>query len=164
MIYELTDSFVVPASPEATWEFFGKAENLPRITPPSLGFRIHTPTPIAIAEDTRIDYTVRWMGLPIPWRSRIVDWTPPTRFIDLQVRGPYAFWHHEHSFHPHPRGTECRDRVLYGLPGGMLAAPVHALVVRRQLLGIFRYRRQAIGTILGPIEPLQPDVSIRRAG
>lgn len=162
MYYELTDSFLVDADLDTAWEFFSSAENLPRITPPWLGFRILTPTPIAIGQDTLIDYTIRWMGLPIRWRTRIIDWTPKQQFIDLQIRGPYTLWHHQHTFTPTERGLECRDRVTYKLPGGLLASPVHAAMVRGQLLGIFRYRRRVIGEVLGWREALQPDVAIRR--
>ena len=48
MFYELTDHFVVAASPEQTWRFFSSAENLPKITPSWLGFRIDSPSPVRI--------------------------------------------------------------------------------------------------------------------
>lgn len=162
MFYELTDAFIVDADLQETWKFFSSAENLPRITPPWLAFSIQTPHPIEIADGALLDYTIRWMGLPIRWRTRIIDWTPPRQFIDLQLRGPYAVWHHQHTFSDGDAGVECRDRVLYKLPGGVLAAPVHEMIVRRQLLGIFRFRRRVIGEALGWRQALQPDVAIRR--
>jgi hypothetical protein len=59
--YELTDTFDVPADVDRCWRFFGTAENLPLITPPWLKFTIAMPTPPpAIAEDTVLDYTIRW--------------------------------------------------------------------------------------------------------
>jgi ligand-binding SRPBCC domain-containing protein len=90
MYYELTDHFIVAASLENTWAFFSRAENLPRITPPWLRFTNQTPEPIHIRLDSTLDYTIRWAGIPIRWRTRIIDWTPPTQFIDLQIRGPYT--------------------------------------------------------------------------
>lgn len=162
MFYELTDAFIVDADLQETWKFFSSAENLPRITPPWLAFSIQTPRPIVIGDGALLDYTIRWMGLPIRWRTRIIDWTPPRQFIDLQLRGPYAVWHHQHTFSDSEAGVECRDRVLYKLPGSVLAAPVHEIIVRRQLLGIFRFRRRVIGDVLGWRKALQPDVAIRR--
>lgn len=163
MVYILTDSFQVSTPLDETWNFFSRAENLPDITPPWLDFTIRTPRPIDIREDARLDYTIRWLGIPIHWRTRIIDWTPPRQFIDLQIAGPYTLWHHQHTFRrARNGGTRCHDRVHYRLPGGWLVAPVHALVVRRQLAEIFRFRRRAIAERLGWVRALQPDVRIRR--
>ena len=111
-----------------------------------------------------IDYTIRWAGLPLRWRTKIIDWTPPRQFIDLQLRGPYALWHHQHTFEPTDRGTVlCADHVTYKLPGGPLGRVAQPLVVRRQLLEIFRFRREVIGRRLGGMTPLQSDVEVRPA-
>jgi uncharacterized protein len=163
-LFELTDSFRVPADIDKTWEFFSNAENLERITPASLGFTIATPRPIVVQQDAVLDYTIRALGIPMRWRTLIVDWSPKRQFIDLQTRGPYSLWHHQHRFEPVACGTNCFDRVLYRLPMAFLGTAVHALVVRRQLMKIFRYRRQVIAQFLGVIDPLQPDVLIRRIG
>ena len=160
--HELTDHFVVAADLARTWAFFTAAENLPLITPPWLGFRIVTPEPITIANDTLLDYTIRWAGLPIKWRTKIVDWDPPRQFIDSQVRGPYALWHHQHQFREVPGGTECRDRVIYRVPVPVVGRIVHRLAVRRQVLEIFRFRRRVIGERLGWVRAVQGDVEIRR--
>ena len=163
MYYELTDRFEVPAPPDKTWGFFSRAENLPEITPPWLNFTVDTPGPIELRRGTLIDYTIRWMGLPLRWRTRIIDWTPPRQFIDLQIRGPYTLWHHQHTFEPAAGGgTLCEDRVTYKLPGGPLGRLAQPLTVRRQLLGIFRFRRDVIGRRLGGLTPMQADVEIRR--
>src|SRR5215207_2008382 len=153
MFYELTDHFEVAAGIERCWQFFGSAENLPLITPPWLNFRIAMRTPLpAIAQDAVLDYTIRWMGVPVKWRTKIIDWSPPRQFLDLQIRGPYALWHHQHRFEPidgagraggaGARGVRCFDRVIYQLPVPLVRHVVHAAVVRKQLLEIFRYRRK----------------------
>lgn len=164
MHYELTDQFIVATDAEQTWRFFSDAENLPAITPPWLKFTVRTPTPIVLQHDSLIDYTIRVMGLPVRWRTQIIDWTPPRQFIDLQIRGPYALWRHQHLFAPVEQGTHCSDRVIYRVPTPVLGRLMHALFVRRQLLEIFRYRREVIGQRLGWVKAVQPDVEIRRIG
>ena len=160
-LYELTDQFVVAAAAEETWRFFSAAENLPLITPPWLAFQITMPEPIVIERGTLLAYTITWLGVPVRWRTRIIDFTPPRQFIDLQIHGPYTLWHHQHTFEPVPGGVLCQDRVLYQLPFGSLGRLTHALVVRRQLLAIFRYRRQVIARELGWVRAEQDDVAIR---
>jgi ligand-binding SRPBCC domain-containing protein len=161
MYYELTDRFIVKADEKQTWSFFSSAENLPAITPPWLAFTIKTPAPIRIENDALLDYTIKWLGIPIKWRTRIIEWEPPRMFIDLQLRGPYVLWHHQHVFTPCDGGTLCSDRVLYKLPLGWLGRPAQALVVKKQLLEIFRYRRKVIADRLGWVRAMQEDVLIK---
>lgn len=164
MYYELTDHFVVASGAAETWDFFGKAENLPVITPPWLKFTVLTPSPIVIGAESLLDYTISWMGVPIKWKTRIIDWSPPRQFIDLQIRGPYTLWHHQHTFEPCERGTRCRDRVIYKIPVPGMDRVMNKLVVSRQLLEIFRFRRKVIGEKLGWVSAEQPDVMIRPLG
>jgi ligand-binding SRPBCC domain-containing protein len=164
MYYQLTDSFHVAADLERCWAFFSSAGNLPLITPPWLRFTLVSSPPID--RDVLLDYTIRWCGVPVRWRTKIIDWTPPRQFIDLQIRGPYALWHHQHTFEPAPAGegsagTLCRDRVIHRLPLPLIGRVVHAAIVRRQLLDIFRYRRRIIGEQLGWVRALQEDITIR---
>ena len=164
MYYELTDRFEVAADLARTWKFFSSAENLPLITPPWLAFTVRTPGPISLRLDSVLDYTIRWMGVPVRWRTKIIDWSPPRQFIDLQVRGPYALWHHQHAFEPaggDGGGVACTDRVIYRMPVPVFGRAVHAAVVRRQLLDIFRFRRRVIGEHLGWVRAIQPDVEIK---
>ena len=163
MYYELTDRFEVAATIDETWKFFSTADNLPRITPPWLKFTVSTPGPIEITLDSMLDYTIAWKGLPMRWRTRIIDFSPPRQFIDLQIRGPYALWHHQHTFDAKPdrAGVVCFDRVIYKIPVGPLGRVMHAIAVRNQLLDIFRYRRRVIGESFGGIRAIQPDVIIR---
>ena len=161
MYYELTDHFEVDADPESAWRFFSTAENLPLITPPWLRFTTAMEKPVTLGPDAVLDYRIRWMGVPIRWRTRIIDWSPPRQFIDLQVRGPYALWHHQHRFEPSSGGgTVCFDRVIYQLPVPLVRRVVHSLVVRKQLLEIFRFRRRVIGERLGWVRAVQEDVKI----
>ena len=96
MFFELTDHFEVTADPQRCWAFFATADKLRLITPPWLDF--HIVRGGDLVRDAVLGYTICWMGLPVKWRTRIIDWAPPRQFIDLQVRGPYALWLHQHTF------------------------------------------------------------------
>ena len=161
MHYELTDRFLVAADLSRTWAFFSSADNLRRITPAWMRFTISAGADAPIALDTVLDYTIRWKGLPMRWRTKIIEFSPQRQFIDLQIRGPYALWLHQHSFAQVEGGVECRDRVVYRLPLPLVGRAVHAAVVRKQLLEIFRFRRKVIGEELGWVRAIQADVEIR---
>ncbi len=131
-----------------TFEFFSRPENLGRITPPWLAFRMVSDDG-RMREGLRIEYRIRPLGLPQKWVSEITAYDPPHRFVDEQVKGPYARWHHEHEFREVEGGTEVRDTVTYELPLGPLGRLAHAVLVRRQLEGIFDYRARVLPNLLG---------------
>jgi ligand-binding SRPBCC domain-containing protein len=139
--YRLRTALFVARDLHTTFAFFADASNLQRLTPPWLSFRVLTPLPIEMGRGTLIDYRIRLRGIPIRWRSEIVDWEPPYRFIDRQLRGPYRFWDHTHTFTAVDGGTLVEDRVRYQPIGGRLA---HRLGVRRDLERIFTYRQHEI--------------------
>lgn len=127
--------------------FFAQAQNLQAITPPWLGFRILTPQPIPMQAGTQILYRIHWRRLPVRWLTRIERWEPPFRFVDVQLRGPYALWHHTHEFVPHAGGTRVRDCVHYALPLGPVGGLLHRLLVRRDLEAIFAYRARRVNEL-----------------
>jgi hypothetical protein len=135
---------VVPGDPAEVWGFFADALNLEAITPPFLRFRVVSPQPVLMGVGTLIEYRLRLHGVPVAWLTRIEEWKPGVRFVDRQLRGPYALWHHTHSFEPHPGGTLVRDRVRYAIPLGPLGELAHALFVRRDVERIFDFRRLEI--------------------
>jgi ligand-binding SRPBCC domain-containing protein len=143
----LRTEMTVPLPPEEVFAFFGAAENLERITPPELNFRIVTPLPIDMRPGAQIEYRLALFGVPFTWRTEITDWNPPHEFVDTQLSGPYAQWVHRHRFTAVDGGTRVEDEVRYRLPVpllGDLALPL----VRLQLGRIFRHRRQRITELL----------------
>jgi ligand-binding SRPBCC domain-containing protein len=143
-VHVLERSQRLDVPPERAFAFFGDARNLEAITPPWLRFRVVTPDPIAMRRGALIDYRLRLHGLPLRWRTRIDAWEPPHRFVDSQLRGPYALWEHTHTFAPAGAGVVMSDRVRYALPR---FAP--AWFVRRDLDRIFDYRARAIAEGVG---------------
>ena len=143
-VYE--SSLWLPRPLGEVFEFFSDASNLEVITPPWLKFSVVTPRPIEMRPGALIDYRLRFRGFPLRWRSEIAAWDPPHRFEDVQVKGPYRRWIHEHRFVEHDGGTLAGDRVEYAVWGGALA---NALVVGRDVERIFDYRRQTLTAMFG---------------
>lgn len=134
---------------ERAFGFFANARNLEAITPRWLGFRITTPGDIEMRPGTLIDYRLKLHGVPVRWRTRIEQWEPPVRFVDVQVSGPYALWEHTHTFEPDGgEAVVIGDEVRYALPLGPLGRIAHALFVGRDLERIFDFRQKAVAHLL----------------
>jgi ligand-binding SRPBCC domain-containing protein len=141
----------ISAPLEEVFSFFCEARNLNRITPPELRFKLLGQSHLELRAGTLIDYELAWHGLPMRWRSRIEEWRPPTLFIDVQLKGPYRFWRHTHSFEARERGTLMRDTVEFAVPFGAFGELCVGWLVRRDVDRIFDYRAQQI-PLLFPAE------------
>lgn len=91
---------------------------------------------------TVIHYKLKVRGVPIRWKTTILDWDPPRKFVDNQDSGPYTLWHHTHTFEPTEdgNGTICTDTVRYKPKGWILAPLINRFFVQRDVANIFRYR------------------------
>ena len=137
-------------TPEEVFPFFGDARNLEAITPPLLRFEVITPGPIAMHPGTLIEYRLRVHRVPVTWLTSIQEWDPPHRFVDMQVRGPYALWHHTHTFTPADGGgTLMTDTVRYAIGFGALGELAHRAFVARDVAAIFAHRAKAVPALLG---------------
>ncbi len=143
-IHTLLRKQIINKPIDEVFAFFDRPENLGDITPDFLNFSIMTPSPVAMKEGAVIDYSIKMMGIPMRWRSLISTYEPPYRFVDEQLRGPYSFWHHTHTFEEFPNGTLVTDRVLYAVPLGILGRVAHPLFVRGQLDRIFDHRFRVV--------------------
>ena len=145
-LYTFDQEQWLPQPREAIFPFFAEASNLEAITPPWVGFKILTPTPIEMKAGTIIDYRIHIHGIPIRWRTEITAWQPLSLFVDEQRIGPYRKWKHTHTFESVNGGTLCRDHVEYAVPGGAL---IHRLFVRSDVEKIFAHRHGVLEKLFG---------------
>jgi ligand-binding SRPBCC domain-containing protein len=87
-----------------------------------------------------VTWRARHFGLPWTMTSRITEYERPRRFVDEQVDGPFASWHHEHRFHESDGSTIVTDVVDYRSPLGMLGALADRIRLERYLLDLLRTR------------------------
>jgi uncharacterized protein (TIGR01777 family) len=128
---------------EKIFPFFAAPDNLEKITPDFLNFKILNSSDKTIKQGTKIDYKLRLRGLPLKWRTLITEWEQDKKFSDLQEKGPYKFWHHTHLFHPYEGGTIIEDRVVYRIPFGPIGEIARPMVIK-DIDQIFKYRKRAL--------------------
>jgi uncharacterized protein len=139
----------ITASPLEVFNFYSNATNLRALAPPELQFRIVTPLPIEMRRGTIVEYTLKVHGLPVRWKTCITKWRPPSCFTDVQLRGPYKMWRHDHDFEPRSDGVVVRDTVEYALPFAPFSN-VALPMVRGDVRRIFDYRSTQLSRLLLP--------------
>lgn len=142
----------LPISIDKAWEFLSSPANLKIITPPNMGFIIHS----GFNEGDKmfagmvINYTVKpFLGLPMSWVTEITHKEKPNYFVDEQRFGPYSFWHHKHFLRAIPGGVEMKDIIDYKSPLGPLGDLMNMFLIKRQLKNIFDFRFKKLEEIFG---------------
>jgi ligand-binding SRPBCC domain-containing protein len=172
----------LPLPTELVFAFFANPANLPRLMPAWQQARIEEATivspppllsPSALAKalstfaagaGTRLTLSFR----PIPfspvrlkWQAEIDSFAWNHQFSDVQLRGPFAHWHHTHTLTPETLigesgnaipGTLVRDEVQYQLPLGKLGDLAHPMIAR-QLRRTFDYRHRRTRELLAAAVP-----------
>lgn len=149
LVYTLHRETVAARPLLEVFDFFQRPENLERLTPPWLHFRILTPLPIEMREGATIVYRLHVKGVPVKWVTEIELWNPPFEFVDTQQSGPYKLWRHTHQFLQVNGGTRIVDIVNYTLPFGPLGKLVHRAQVARDITRIFDYREGRVAELFG---------------
>lgn len=149
-----TASQIIPRPRRGVFRFFADPRNLEAITPPWLRFRIVHQTTERIAERSEFTYRLKMRGIPLTWVSRIEEWRPGERFVDRQIRGPYALWHHTHTFEDVCEGTRIGDRVVYRLPLEPFSHWIAGRWVASDVKRIFDYRRARLAELTGTLEAM----------
>ncbi|WP_113636192.1 MULTISPECIES: SRPBCC family protein [Pedobacter] len=144
--YELYRETVLPISLLEAWDFFSNPFNLAKITPNDMGFKVVSKNlPKQIHNGLMIQYIVKPLaGIPLKWVSQISAVNAPYMFVDEQLKGPYAYWHHEHTFEEFEGKVLMKDKVIYAVPLGILGRIANTLIVRNKLEHIFNYRTTKI--------------------
>ena len=145
-IYHLKRTQFLPISLSHAWEFFSSPNNLSKITPEHMGFKILY---ISGGDKSYAGQIIRYHvsilpGIKTHWVTEITQVKEPDYFIDQQRFGPYALWHHQHHFKEVPGGVEMMDEVNYALSLGLLGRLAHFIFVGREVNRIFDHRYKVL--------------------
>ncbi|MES2800564.1 MAG: SRPBCC family protein [Bacteroidota bacterium] len=140
----------LPMNMVDAWTFFSSPENLAKITPPSMDFKMTSKAESSIYDGMIIDYKVKpLMGIAVKWRTEIDKVVFQKQFMDRQLKGPYKVWEHTHTFTESDGGVLMNDVINYQLPFGFIGRIAHGLFVKRKLESIFNYRKETLIKLFG---------------
>ncbi|MEO9482970.1 MAG: SRPBCC family protein [Ekhidna sp.] len=149
-IYTLTVMQQLPIGLSEAWDFFSSPENLAKITPEHMGFRITSEASAKMCAGQIITYKLSPVpGVKTNWVTEITHVDDGKFFVDEQRFGPYSMWHHEHHFVENEKGVLMTDKVSYKIPFGFLGHLAQFMFVEKQLKGIFEYRVEALKRMFG---------------
>jgi len=149
-IYKLHKKQKLPITLEKAWEFLSNPKNLSILTPTEMNFTIISKDEKPMYAGQVIQYSVTPIaGIKATWISEITHLEEGKYFVDLQLYGPYAFWHHKHFIHEIDGGVEMEDIIDYKVPFGIFGRIFHPLLVRPKLEKIFSYRQNKLVEIFG---------------
>lgn len=144
--YSLRMATVVRRPRAEVFAALSDANVLQQLTPPWVRYRIITPMPVEMREGAIFDYAMRIRCFPVKWRTEITGWSPPEAFADTQRRGPFREWRDRHLFSVIDESTTLVENdIAYRVPGGRF---VHRLLVRRDLLQVYRYEQRMMHNLL----------------
>lgn len=132
----------MPVSARALFEWHEQPGAFERLTPGWQRTRVVSRTG-GITNGSRVEVDVPLLGGLVHQRLLMEhrDYVAGERFTDVQVRGPFARWAHNHIMEPAADGTSVLvDQIDYELPFGALGELGGAWFVKRQLEQLFDFR------------------------
>jgi ligand-binding SRPBCC domain-containing protein len=151
-LQSITTEQKLPISLKETWEFLTNPGNLKLLTPDDLNMNVLYGNDRDIYPGQLIEYSLE----PLPfyktnWVTHITQVKEMNYFVDEQMYGPYATWHHKHFVTEIPGGTLMKDTVHYRLPFGIFGK-IALPLVKKKLEEIFRFRESALIKHFGPYD------------
>ena len=151
-IYTVHKKQQLPITVDEAWKFLSNPRNLKIITPSYMSFDLISGAEKPMFAGQIIQYLVTpILGIKTKWVSEITHFEEKKYFVDVQLYGPYALWHHKHFINKIEGGVELEDIIDYKVPLGILGQMVHPFIVKPKLEEIFNYRQQKMIEIFGEI-------------
>ncbi len=161
-LYQLRAKQAFPMTKEKAWEFLSDPKNLKVITPEHMGFHILSGADRSMYQGQLIQYRVSpFPGFKTKWVSEITHVKEGEYFVDVQLFGPYALWHHKHFINEIDGGIEMEDIIDYKIPLGILGQIAHPLLVKKQLLQIFAFREAKLNSMFGTLQGYTNSLKIK---
>ncbi len=137
----------IPASADDLFEIHMDAANLAAISPPFPPFRLLTAPKRAEAGDLQV-MRLGFGRLSVEWHARVSRIVPGRLLEDVQERGPFRKWRHQHRCIAEGSGSRLTDAVSFRLLPTVVGEFVEYWTVRPLLVGMFAYRHRRTRALL----------------
>ena len=152
-IYQLDITQNLPIGIDEAWDFFSNPKNLAEITPKDLDFNILMGANEKMFQGQIIHYKLRpLLSIPVRWTTEICHVEHKKYFVDQQLFGPYALWHHKHFFKEIDGGIQMRDLLHYAMPLGVLGRAMNSILIAKKVRSIFDHRFKVLEDRFGKME------------
>jgi ligand-binding SRPBCC domain-containing protein len=149
MLHTLQTKQFIKSDIQTVWDFMSSPENLEKITPTYMGFKILSDLNNSKMYPGQIIeyYVTPVAGIKMHWVTEITHVKNLEFFVDEQRFGPYAFWHHKHFLKQVDGGVEMIDIVHYKAPFGIIGRIANTMFIEKKIKEIFDFRYKKLEEI-----------------
>lgn len=130
----------IPASVQTLYDWHMREGAFERLTPPWEHVKMKCGD-TKIENGSRVSLEIDAGPAKLNWLAEHCDVQPGKEFTDVQVRGPFKFWKHKHSFEKLNDGCLLTDSIQFELPFD-LATIFSETFVKDKLERMFEYRHE----------------------
>ncbi|MBC8172233.1 MAG: hypothetical protein H7X77_11190 [Anaerolineae bacterium] len=112
---------------------------LSQLTPPPIFVQLHRDERTSLTEG-EVEFTLWFALIPIRWVARHEPGPIPTSFGDRMIKGPMAYWYHEHIFEQAANGVILHDRLTIAHQPGLQGLLTRLMFDGLPLRILFFYR------------------------
>lgn len=131
---------IIPAPAADVFAYHERPSALQRLSPPWEPVQIINKSG-GIREGDTVSIRMSLGPVKSTWEAKHIEYQENRQFVDIQVKGPFQYWKHTHSFRSiSPLETNLKDTVQFKLPFGRVGDALAYGKVRRKLNQLFTYR------------------------
>lgn len=138
---------VIKTTLDDMMQFHSAPDAFSKLLPPPMIMQVHRDDRTSI-QDGEIEFTL-WFGpIPIRWIARHEEGPTDCSFADRMIRGPMAYWRHEHIFTQVDGGVELTDRITLAHKSGLQGIFSRLMFdgIPLRILFFYRHLRTRIAT------------------
>lgn len=139
-----THRSTLPASAAAVFAWHKREGAIHRLTPPWQDVTVLRKDP-SIDNESRTYLQIKKGPLRFNWIAEHCDYIEGKQFSDVQVKGPFAYWKHQHLIHSGDSShSDLEETISYRLPGGVVGNAVLGSYSHRQIEQMLAYRQRTL--------------------